>query len=271
MSDAELKARHRKMWALGDYPGMVETFLLPLGPKLVEACAIGNGMRCSTWPPRPAGADVTACDLTPELLAAGRARAQAEGLELEWVDADAENLPFEEGSFDVRACFARWACGALSSTSRSSSATACSCARPSAGCSTSRRSSIRTTTPSTSRRSTARRSPRRPTPAATAREAEFDAALNAFCDEWNLGTADRALRAGVPADGRHAGLTDAGYARPASSAAARSRLARSSVSAPGAIRQRHEPVARPGMFMRASLPRPRTSCAWIIASFAGDE
>ena len=41
------------------------------------------------------GAQVTASDLTPELLDAGRARAEAEGVELEWVEADAENLPFE--------------------------------------------------------------------------------------------------------------------------------------------------------------------------------
>ncbi len=42
---SELKARHRAMWASGDYPSMVETFLLPLGPRLVEACGIGPGMR----------------------------------------------------------------------------------------------------------------------------------------------------------------------------------------------------------------------------------
>jgi SAM-dependent methyltransferase len=44
---------------------------------------------------------VTASDLTPELLEAGRARAQAEGLELDWVEADAERLPFDDESFDV--------------------------------------------------------------------------------------------------------------------------------------------------------------------------
>ena len=44
-ADAALKARHRTMWASGDYPSMVETFLLPLGPRLVEACGIGPGMR----------------------------------------------------------------------------------------------------------------------------------------------------------------------------------------------------------------------------------
>src|SRR4051812_44243752 len=109
-ADSELKARHRAMWASGDYPSMVETFLLPLGPRLVEGCGIGPGMRVldvaagtgnASLPAAKAGADVTASDLTPELLEAGRARAEAEGLELEWVEADAEHLPFEDGSFDV--------------------------------------------------------------------------------------------------------------------------------------------------------------------------
>ena len=51
-ADAELKARHRAMWASGDYPSMVETFLLPLGPRLVEACGIVPGMHV---PPRSTG------------------------------------------------------------------------------------------------------------------------------------------------------------------------------------------------------------------------
>ncbi|MEA2362011.1 MAG: hypothetical protein QOD71_1156 [Thermoleophilaceae bacterium] len=98
------------MWASGDYPSMVETFLLPLGPRLVEACEIGSGMRVldvaagtgnASIPAAEAGATVTASDLTPELLEAGRGRAEAEGLELEWVEADAENLPFDDESFDV--------------------------------------------------------------------------------------------------------------------------------------------------------------------------
>jgi SAM-dependent methyltransferase len=108
--DSELKARHRKMWASGDYASMVETFLLPLGPRLVEACGIASGMRVldvaagtgnASIPAAKAGAEVTASDLTPELLEAGRRRAEAEGLALEWVEADAEQLPFEDGSFDV--------------------------------------------------------------------------------------------------------------------------------------------------------------------------
>ncbi len=108
--DVELKARHRAMWASGDYPSMVETFLLPLGPRLVEACEIGPGMRVldvaagtgnASIPAAERGATVTASDLTPELLEAGRQRAEAQGLELEWVEADAENLPFGDASFDV--------------------------------------------------------------------------------------------------------------------------------------------------------------------------
>ncbi|MEA2273817.1 MAG: hypothetical protein QOI98_2525, partial [Solirubrobacteraceae bacterium] len=47
------------------------------------------------------GANVTASDLTPELFEAGRARAQKEGVELEWAEADAEHLPFEDESYDV--------------------------------------------------------------------------------------------------------------------------------------------------------------------------
>jgi len=43
---------------------------------------------------------VAALDLAATLLEAGRAKAKAEGLEIEWREGDAENLPFEDGSFD---------------------------------------------------------------------------------------------------------------------------------------------------------------------------
>jgi SAM-dependent methyltransferase len=109
-ANSELKARHRSMWASGDYPSMVETFLLPLGPRLVEACEIGPGMRVldvaagtgnASIPAAATGATVLASDLTPELFEAGRARAEAEGVKLEWAEADAEDLPFEDASFDA--------------------------------------------------------------------------------------------------------------------------------------------------------------------------
>jgi ubiquinone/menaquinone biosynthesis C-methylase UbiE len=106
--DVELKARHRAMWASGDYPSMVETFLTPLGPRLVDACRIGPEMRVldvaagtgnASIPAAERGARVTASDLVPELLEAGRERAG--DLELDWVQADAEQLPFADESFDL--------------------------------------------------------------------------------------------------------------------------------------------------------------------------
>src|SRR3954469_18849430 len=109
-ADVALKARHRAMWASGDYPSMVETWLLPLGPRLVGACAIAPGMRVldvaagtgnASLPAAHAGAEVTASDLTPALLEAGPRRGEAAGLALTWVEADAEHLPFEDASFDV--------------------------------------------------------------------------------------------------------------------------------------------------------------------------
>jgi len=109
-ADSELKARHRAMWASGDYPLMVDTFLLPLGPRLVGALDlypttrvldVAAGTGNAALPAAQRGAQVTASDLTPELLDNGRARAEAEGLDLEWIPADAEDLPFEDESFDV--------------------------------------------------------------------------------------------------------------------------------------------------------------------------
>jgi SAM-dependent methyltransferase len=109
-ADRELKAKHRAMWASGDYPAMVETFLLPLGRRLVEAAGPGAGQRVLdvgagtgnvSLPAAAAGASVTASDLSPELLQTGRVRAEAQGLDLEWVEADAEHLPFDDAAFDA--------------------------------------------------------------------------------------------------------------------------------------------------------------------------
>jgi SAM-dependent methyltransferase len=109
-AESELKARHRAMWASGDYPHMVDTFLLPLGPRLVDTLElspetrvldVGTGTGNAALPAAARGAQVTASDLTPELLEAGRVRAEAAGLDLAWIPADAEDLPFEDASFDV--------------------------------------------------------------------------------------------------------------------------------------------------------------------------
>jgi SAM-dependent methyltransferase len=107
-ADSELKGRHRAMWASGDYADMVETFLLPLGPRRVGACGIGPGMRVldiaagtgnAAVPAARAGAAVVASDLTPELLDIGRA--EHPDLDIDWQVADAEALPWPEASYDV--------------------------------------------------------------------------------------------------------------------------------------------------------------------------
>lgn len=110
VADTELKAKHRVMWGNGDYPLMVDTFLLPIGRRLVEGAEIGAGARVldvaagtgnASVPAAQGGARVTASDLTPDLLAAGSRRPDTHGLDIEWVEADAERLPFEDGSYDV--------------------------------------------------------------------------------------------------------------------------------------------------------------------------
>ena len=109
-ADLELKARHKVMWGKGDYPLMVDTFLLPIGKRLVDAIELGEGTTVldvaagtgnASIPAAQRGARVTASDLTPDLLAAGSRRPEAQGLAIEWVEADAEHLPFDDGSFDV--------------------------------------------------------------------------------------------------------------------------------------------------------------------------
>jgi SAM-dependent methyltransferase len=96
------------MWALGDYPALATDLIADLGTTLVRACGVRAGERVldvaagsgnAAIPAAQAGADVVACDLTPELLEAGRARAAQVGVELEWRQADAEALPLADGEF----------------------------------------------------------------------------------------------------------------------------------------------------------------------------
>lgn len=108
--DRVLKERHRAMWASGDYPTVARTLIPGFGPELVAACGIGPGARVLDVAAGPgnvalaaaeAGADVVAGDLTPELLDAGRAEADARGLRVDWQTADAEALPFPDSAFDA--------------------------------------------------------------------------------------------------------------------------------------------------------------------------
>lgn len=105
-----IKAKHRAMWALGDYASVAADVIAALGPTLVEASGISTGDRVldvaagsgnASIPAARAGAHVVASDLTPELLDAGRRDAEALGLGLDWREADAEALPFADDEFDA--------------------------------------------------------------------------------------------------------------------------------------------------------------------------
>ncbi|MFC9770214.1 MULTISPECIES: class I SAM-dependent methyltransferase [unclassified Pseudarthrobacter] len=109
-ADRALKQKHRAMWASGDYPALADEMLLELGAILVEACGVRSRHRVldvaagsgnAAIPAAMMGAKVVASDLTPELFEAGRREAGNRGVSLEWKEADAEALPFEDASFDV--------------------------------------------------------------------------------------------------------------------------------------------------------------------------
>ncbi|MEI7055566.1 methyltransferase domain-containing protein [Nocardioides sp. CCNWLW239] len=107
----DLKARHRAMWGLGNYARVADELIPELGQVIVEACEIGPGDHVldiaagtgnAAIPAALAGAEVTASDLTPELLEIGQSQAEAAGADsITWRVADAEALAFDDGAFDV--------------------------------------------------------------------------------------------------------------------------------------------------------------------------
>jgi ubiquinone/menaquinone biosynthesis C-methylase UbiE len=113
MAETAARARIEEMsspWALGDYDRFARELVWDLGPELVEACAIGPGQRVLdvaagtgnvALRAAQAGAQVVASDVTRESLAVGERNARELGLEMDWVQADAQALPFANGEFDV--------------------------------------------------------------------------------------------------------------------------------------------------------------------------
>lgn len=104
-----LKDVHRRTWASGDYPAIAELVsdvgkhtaaragIRPGDEVLDVAAGTGN----AAIPAALAGGRVIATDLTPELFTAGRTLARDAGVELEWLAADAEDLPFADERFAV--------------------------------------------------------------------------------------------------------------------------------------------------------------------------
>jgi SAM-dependent methyltransferase len=105
---ASLKARLKATWMSGDFDKIariieaggaefIARLQLTPGARLLDvACGTGN----LSFPAARAGAIVTGVDIAPNLLAAARARAQAEGLQIQFDEGDAEALPYKEAEFD---------------------------------------------------------------------------------------------------------------------------------------------------------------------------
>jgi SAM-dependent methyltransferase len=83
-TDRQLKAKHRALWALGDYPAVAAELVSELGPELVRACGATTGHRVldvsegsgnAAIPAASAGRIVNASDLTPGLFDTGRPKA----------------------------------------------------------------------------------------------------------------------------------------------------------------------------------------------------
>jgi SAM-dependent methyltransferase len=105
----EAQQNARKLWSSGDYPsamrviaevGQIVVDRAGVGPDdvvLDVACGSGN----ATIPAAKTGAKTTGLDITPELIEAGKKNAAEAGVEIEWIEGDAMDLPFEDESFDV--------------------------------------------------------------------------------------------------------------------------------------------------------------------------
>jgi ubiquinone/menaquinone biosynthesis C-methylase UbiE len=106
---AAVKTRQHGAWSSGDY-AVVGTTLQIVGEELCEALDVRSGQKvldvaagngnvslaaARRW------CEVVATDYVPALLDRARARAAADGLKLDFREADAEALPFQDGSFDV--------------------------------------------------------------------------------------------------------------------------------------------------------------------------
>lgn len=104
-----VKHRQQQMWASGDFHA-VATLIQPVADALIDvldpqagwrvldvACGSGNAAMAAAR----AGCDVVGVDYVPALLERGRRRAEAEGLEVDLIEGDAEAIPFPDASFDA--------------------------------------------------------------------------------------------------------------------------------------------------------------------------
>jgi SAM-dependent methyltransferase len=109
-----IKQGQRMMWSSGDYPDIarrIESVAAALVDRVgvstdIELLDVATGSGNAAILAAQAGARVTGLDLTPELLEVARQRAAEAGLDVRFIEGDAEELPFAESSFDrVTSCF----------------------------------------------------------------------------------------------------------------------------------------------------------------------
>ena len=110
MSDelAGLKALQRVIWSAGDDDAIAELFW-DVGAVVADAAAIEAGMTVldvatgtgnAAIRAAEAGSEVVGLDLNPELFDDARRREALAGVSVDWIEGDAEALPFDDGSFD---------------------------------------------------------------------------------------------------------------------------------------------------------------------------
>jgi SAM-dependent methyltransferase len=104
-----LKTRQQGAWSSGDY-AIVGTTLQIVGEELCEALDLRSGQKVldvaagngnATLAAARRWCDVVSTDYVPSLLERGRVRAAADGLSVEFKEADAEALPFADATFDA--------------------------------------------------------------------------------------------------------------------------------------------------------------------------
>ena len=106
---AAVKLRQQQAWASGNYAA-VAARIQPIAEYLVDAADLAAGQTVldvatgsgnAALAAARSGGEVTGLDYVPGLLERARARAAAEGFDIEFIDGDAENLPFADASFDA--------------------------------------------------------------------------------------------------------------------------------------------------------------------------
>ena len=109
MDFAAIKVKQQATWASGDYAAVGSALVL-MAELLVEAMDVRSGWKVldvaagsgnASLAAARRGCWVTSTDYVPELLERGRVRAAAEGVRMEFQEADAEKLPFADGAFDA--------------------------------------------------------------------------------------------------------------------------------------------------------------------------